>query len=118
MFHPEQLFAVPGPGSKTSHPSRFFTSRWGLSCLGEQHIRIRDFAGWAPGPRPHGWGFLFADAPRGTCLYDRVSAGSRPRVQTARARIRIQCRPMPRNTLLAFRVPWVSWASMVLIWKA
>eukprot|EP00959_Pyramimonas_sp_CCMP1952_P244880 5118405-Pyramimonas_sp.AAC.1 len=26
--------------------------------------------------------------------------------------------PKPRNTLLASRVPWVSWISMVLLWQA
>eukprot|EP00959_Pyramimonas_sp_CCMP1952_P201783 4219545-Pyramimonas_sp.AAC.1 len=26
-------------------------------------------------------------------------------------------RPMPRNTLLASRVPWISWVSMALLWK-
>ena len=30
----------------------------------------------------------------------------------------IQLEPMPRNTLVPSRVPWVSWVSMALRWKA
>eukprot|EP00959_Pyramimonas_sp_CCMP1952_P343079 7187108-Pyramimonas_sp.AAC.1 len=30
----------------------------------------------------------------------------------------LQWRPMPRNTLLASRVPWASWVSMDVLWKA
>eukprot|EP00959_Pyramimonas_sp_CCMP1952_P088781 1857566-Pyramimonas_sp.AAC.1 len=35
-----------------------------------------------------------------------------------RASVAMQWKPMPRNTLLASRVAWVSWASIVLLWKA
>eukprot|EP00959_Pyramimonas_sp_CCMP1952_P363915 7620407-Pyramimonas_sp.AAC.1 len=41
------------------------------------------------GRDPADVGRLFADAPCGTCPCDRVSSGPRPRIQTARAWIRI-----------------------------
>eukprot|EP00959_Pyramimonas_sp_CCMP1952_P291842 6103946-Pyramimonas_sp.AAC.1 len=47
-------------------------------------------------------------------LTDRRGHPSSPPIR----RPPLQWRPMPRNTPLASRVPWVSWAPMVLLREA
>eukprot|EP00959_Pyramimonas_sp_CCMP1952_P271569 5677444-Pyramimonas_sp.AAC.1 len=55
--------------------------------------RPRGPATWAATPRIRDVWRCFADAPRGAQPCGRVSAGSRPRIKTARARMRI-CPPL------------------------
>eukprot|EP00959_Pyramimonas_sp_CCMP1952_P209379 4380398-Pyramimonas_sp.AAC.1 len=66
--------------------------------------------GRGSGPILSGLGFIPPSSPR---LFPGVPTRSDPGAAS-----NLQCRPMPRNTLLASRVPWVSWVSVVLLWKA
>eukprot|EP00959_Pyramimonas_sp_CCMP1952_P205448 4296588-Pyramimonas_sp.AAC.1 len=63
---------------------------WGRSWAKSVSVSAASPAG-PPGRDPADTDTFAADAPRGTYPYDPVSGGSRPGIQTARARI---CSPL------------------------